>query len=138
MIKIKTKADLTKLKASAEISPAYYDLVETYFLQLVESLCPPDVDPGAYSLELDGYIVVLQSQDDPFRLPEVGFPDGLVSSFPGPEWMELHCLADGLQVLQIAYLLDNDFMMIFYVDQALWQADPLLVDFVQDNLEEGL
>lgn len=135
MIKIKTQADLKQLECCSEISPNYYQLVEQYFYQLIEALCPPESDPNQYNLENDGYIVVLDSQDDPHNLLQVGLPDGLCS-FPGPEWSEFHELSDGTNVYQIAFLMDNDYVMIYYMDNRLWQDDPVIQQFLQDQWAE--
>lgn len=137
MIKIKTKADLKRLETCPSVSPAYYNLVELYFQQLVEALCPLDADLEKYSLENDGYIVVLECSDDPHSLQKIGLPLGLVNSFPGPEWSELHELADGTRVYQLAYLLDNDFMIHFYFDSGLWHDDPVMQQFLQEQAEYG-
>lgn len=137
MIKIKTKADLEELIVCTEISPAYYQLVEQYFLQLIEALCPPEFNPDQYSLENDGYIVVLTREDNPHKLGQTGLPDGLANSFPGPEWSEYHELSDDTYVYQIAYLMDNDYMMIYYMDDCLWQDDPVMQQFLQDQWAEG-
>lgn len=135
MIKIKTKSDLKRLESCPDISPAYYNLVELYFLQLIESLCPPEADLEKYSLENDGYIVVLEYSDNPHNLQKTGLPLGLVNSFPGPEWSELHELADGTRVYQLAYLLDNDFMMFYYFTDCLWRKDPLMQQFLKEQAE---
>lgn len=137
MIIIKTQADLKQLECCSEISPEYYQLVEQYFYQLIEALCPPESDPEQYNLENDGYIVVLDSQDDPHKLPTAGLPDGLANSFPGPEWSELYELADGTNVYQIAFMMDNDYMMIYYMDNRLWEDDPVIQQFLQDQWSEG-
>lgn len=138
MIKIMTKADLDQLKACAEISPDYYQLVEQYFFDLVDALCPPESDPDQYNLKNDGYIVVLNSQDDPHNLAQTGLPDGLACSFPGPEWSEYYCLPDGSAVYQIAYMMDNDYVMIYYFESHLWQDDPVIQQFLQDQWTEEL
>lgn len=137
MVKIKTKADLKRLETCPAISPAYYNLVELYFLQLVDALCPMEADPEKYSLENDGYIVVLECTDDPHQLQKTGLPLGLVNSFPGPEWSELHELADGTRIYQLAYLMDNDFMMFYYFDELLWHDDPLIQQFLREQAEYG-
>lgn len=137
MIKIKTKANLEKLRTCTEVSPAYYQLVEQYFFQLIESLCPPELNPDQYNLDNDGYIVVLTSQDDPHKLAEVSLPDGLAQSYPGPEWSECHELSDGTNVYQIAFMMDNDFIMIYYMDSRLWQDDPIMQQFLHDQWAEG-
>lgn len=134
MIKVKKKADLNQLKSCPEISPAYYQLVEQYFLQLIEALCPPEINPEKYNLEKDGFIVVLGSEDDPHKLDQVGLPNGLTGSFFGPEWSEYHELPDGTNVYQIAYLMDNDFVMIYYLDNRLWQDDPDVQQFLRDTV----
>ncbi len=133
MIKIKTKADLEQLRACPEVITDYYELVENYFLQLIDALCPPEADPDLYSLENDGYIVVLDSRDDPHHLSSVGLPDGLANSFPGPEWSEFHELPDGTNVYQIAYMMDNDYIMIYYMDNRLWQNDPVIRQFLGEQ-----
>lgn len=133
MIKVKTKEDLELLRSCPEVSPAYHELVEQYFQQLLESLCPFGLDPYLYSLEKDGYIVVLESRDDPHRLEEVGLPDGIAQSCYGPEWSEYHELADGTKVYQIAYLMSNEFVMTYYMDAALWPDDPIIQRFLQDQ-----
>lgn len=131
MIKIKTKDDLAQLKLCPEISPAYYQLVEKYFFQLTEPFCSPELVPYFYDPENEGYIVVLESRDDPHRLGEVGLPDGIALSFYGPEWSEYHELSDGTCVYQVAYLLTNDFIMIYYMDAELWPDDPVMQDFFE-------
>ena len=133
MITIKTKDDLDNLRRCPEVSPEYYQLVEQYALQLIGELCPPEYDPDLYSLEKDGYIVVLEKQDNPHQLSEVGLPDGIAQSFYGPEWSEYHALPDGTNVYQIAYLINNDFCMIYYMDASLWPDDPLIQDFLRDQ-----
>ncbi len=137
MVIIKTKADLKRLETCPAISPDYHNLVELYFLQLVDALCPLDGDPEKYSLEDDGYIVVLECSDDPHNLQKFGLPLGLVNSYPGPEWSELHELADGTRVHQLAYLLDNDFMMFYYLDDGLWHDDPIMQQFLREQAEYG-
>lgn len=137
MIKIKTKADLNQLKSCTEVSPAYYQLVEEYFSQLIEELCPEDYDPDLYNLERDGYIVVLTSEDNPHKLAEVGLPNGIANSFPGPEWSEYHELSDGTNVYQIVYMMTNDFFMIYYLDACLWPNDPIMQQFLQDQWAES-
>lgn len=133
MIKIKTKSDLKRLEACLEISPAYYNLVELYFLQLIEALCPPESDPEQYSLENDGYIVVLECHDDPHNLQNVGLPLGLAESFPGPEWSELHELPDGTKIYQLAYMMTNDYMMFYYFDDRLWRDDQIIQQFLKEQ-----
>lgn len=133
MIKIKTKSDLKLLESCPDISPAYYNLVELYFLQLMEALCPPESDPEQYNLENDGYIVVLECQDDPHNLPQVGLPLGLAESFPGPEWSELHELPDGTKIHLFAYMMDNDYMMFYYFDSHLWRDDQVIQQFLQEQ-----
>lgn len=137
MVKIKTKSDLKRLETCPGISPDYYNLVELYFLQLVDALCPMEADPEKYSLENDGYIVVLECTDDPHNLQKTGLPLGLVNSFPGPEWSELHELADGTRIYHLAYLLDNDFMMLYYFDELLWHDDPVIQQFLREQAEYG-
>lgn len=137
MIEIKTQADLKQLQTCGEISSEYYQLVEQYFYQLIETLCPPKSDPVTYSLENDGYIVVLLSQDDPHDLFEVGLPEGLAGSFFGPEWSELHELSDGSKVWQLAYMMDNDYMMFYYLELTLWRDDPIVQQFLEDLWAEG-
>lgn len=137
MIKIQIKSDLRQLENCPSISPDYYNLVELYFLQLVEALCPLDGDPEKYSLENDGYIVVLTSDDNPHQLAEVGLPDGIANTFPGPEWSEFHELSDGTGVYQIVYLMDNDFIMSYYIDDRLWQDDPIIQQFLREQAEYG-
>lgn len=132
MIKIKTKSDLEQLKSTAKVSSDYIVLVESYFLQLLEALCPPEFASDQYDLERDGYVVVLESSDDPHNLAQVGLPHGL-SSFPGPEWSEFHELADGNKVWQFAYLMDNDFVMIYYFNDCLWPDDPVMQQFLEDQ-----
>lgn len=136
MIKIKTKADLEHLRNCREVSTAYYELVELYFKQLVDALCPPEEDSDLYNLENDGYIVVLDSRDDPHRLSSVGLPDGLANSFPGPEWSEYHELPDGTKVYQIAYMMDNDYVMFYYIWDQLWLNDPVIQQFLADQWAE--
>ena len=137
MIKIKIKSDLDKLKNHPEISPAYFQLVEEYFSQLIEELCPPDYDPDLYDLERDGYIVVLTNNDNPHKLAEVGLPDGIANSFPGPEWSEYHELSDGTKVYQIVYMMTNDFFMIYYMNEQLYPNDPIIQQFLMDQWAEG-
>lgn len=136
MIKIKTIADLIKLKIHPEVNPDYYQLVEGYFSQLIEELCPEDCNPDLYNLERDGYIVVLTSDDDPHKLAEVGLPDGIANSFPGPEWSEYHELSDGTNVYQIVYMMTNDFFMIYYMNEQLYPDDPVIQQFLQDQWAE--
>lgn len=135
MIKIKTQANLKQLQNCSEISPEYYQLVEQYFFQLIEALCPPEFDPTTYNLENDGYIVLLNSWDNPHNLSEVGLPDGIAQSFFGPEWSEFHQLSE-TTICQIAYMYDNDFIMIFFLDQAHWTHDPIMQQFLQDQWAE--
>lgn len=135
MIKIKTQADLIQLQSCPEISAAYYQLVANYTFQLIESLRPPELDPTQYSLENDGFVVVLTSEDNPHKLAEVGLPDGIANSFPGPEWIEFHELSDGTGtgVYQIVYMIDNDTIFIYYMDKNLWLDDPIIQQFLQEQ-----
>jgi hypothetical protein len=135
MIKIKTQADLKQLQTCCEISPEYYQLVEQYFYQLIEALCPLDSDPATYNLENNGYRVVLNSWDNPHKLREVGLPDGIAQSFFGPEWSEFHQLSDQT-ICQIAYMYDNDFIKMYFLNQAHWTHDPIMQQFLQDQWAE--
>ncbi len=137
MVIIKTKTDLKQLETCPAISAAYYNFVELYFLQLVDALCPLDADPEKYSLENDGYIVVLECTDDPHNLQNVGLPLGLAESFPGPEWSELHELSDGTKIVQIAYMMANDYMMFYYFDDRLWRDDQVIQQFLREQAEYG-
>lgn len=135
MFKIKTVADLERFKESGLFSPAYCKAVEEYFWQLIKSLLPPGVEAADYSLEDEGYLVVLQIDDDPHNLSSVGLPDGLVNSFPGPEWVEMITLSDHSVIFRMMYLYDNDFAMIFYLDSRLWPEDSPLHSFIAEQLE---
>lgn len=134
MIKIKTQADLKQLKSCAEVSPDYYQIVAHYTLQLIESLCPLEIDPTQYNLENDGIVVVLTSEDNPHKLAEVGLPDGIANSFPGPEWIEFHELSDGTGVYQIVYLFDNSYAVTYYLEKNLWLDDPIIQQFLQEQI----
>jgi hypothetical protein len=136
MIIIKNKNDLDELKESNLISADFYNLVENYFKSLIKGLCPPEEDPDLYNLEKDGYIVVLEEQDNPHSLPKVGLPNGIAHSYLGPEWTEYYQLDDGTNVYQIAYLMDNDFIMIYYINEKFWKDDPIIQEFLQDQLME--
>lgn len=135
MFTIKTVADLERFKKSGLFSPAYCSAVEEYFWQLIESLLPPGVEATDYSLEREGYLVALQTVDDPHNLASVGLPDGLVNSFPGPEWVESVVLVpDNVQIFKLMYLYDNDFCMIFFLDSRLWPDDHQLQDYITEQI----
>ena len=82
MIKIKTSGDLKEIKESALISAAYYRAVAEQFWQLVTTFCPPGSKPEEYSLEQDGYLVILTADDDHWCLEEAGLTFGLINSWP--------------------------------------------------------
>lgn len=136
MFKINNVADLERFKASGLFSPAYCNVIEEYFLQLIESLLPPDVEAIDYSLESsnEGYFIVLQAGDNPHSLPSVGLPEGLVNSFPGPEWVETINLSD-TTVYRLFYLYDNEFFALFHFDSRLWPTDTELHSFLSEQLE---
>lgn len=130
MIEIKTMADLNQLKT--RISAPFYDVVEEFVLQLLESLTSLDMSPDQYCLENDGYVVVFEQNDTGEKVP--GLINGLINSFPGPEWIEFLPLSCG-NVYQLAYMLDNDFIMIYYLEQtSLIAQSPDFIDLVNSYL----
>jgi len=109
---IKTMADLKMLQEKGELSKAYMNFLEEYFLQLFESFGEGE-DLDSFRLERDGYIVILGPRDNLRELRNVGFKDGgLFGTFP--EYIEKETLTDGKQLWKIALFHGSGAMQIFF------------------------
>lgn len=132
---IRTKTDLQHFIRSGLFSNAYCTAIEEYFNHLTESLAPPGCDPDEYDLTKDGYIVVLQEEDNPYSLPEVGLAEGLMVTFPGPEFIEKEFLSDGTILFRMVFLYMNDYAMTFFFSN-IWNNNCKFWAFVRSWTDE--
>jgi len=142
LIKIKTMSDLNQLNIP-EIGEEYRKLVSDYTKLLISSMLSLEDDENEYSLENDGYVVVITKDDDIDNLHGVGLNGSLCDPDAWPEWVERHDFSNGESFYQIAFMMDNDFIMIFYLDAKLLKNDPKAKEYLdsmcdiidQDNEE---
>ena len=109
---VKRMADIEMLQEKGDLSKAYINFLEEHFLLLFESFGEGE-DPDAFSLEQDGYIVILESSDNLRELRHVGLKDGgLFGTFP--EYIEKETLADGKQLWKVGVFHGSGSMQIFF------------------------
>ena len=109
---VKRMVDIEILKQKCDLSKAYMNFLEEYFLQLFESSGEGE-DLDVFSLEQDGYIVILEARDNLRELRNVGLKDGgLFGTFP--EYIEKETLADGKQLWKIGVFHGSGSMQIFF------------------------
>ena len=100
------------LKQKCDLSKAYLNFLEDYFLQLFESFGEGE-DLDVFTLEQDGYIVILEPRDNLRELRHVGLKDGgLFGTFP--EYIEKESLEDGKQLWKVGVFHGSGSMQIFF------------------------
>lgn len=130
MLAVKRQSDLATL--SGQISPGLQNIISQQFIELAEALKDPDIPLEEYSLEQDGYIIIVQDADvtSPMNLP--GFPGDWLSVWP--EYIDQLVVDNGI-VFRVAVLYDNDFMNFFYISSELLVKSRDLATLIQDNLD---
>lgn len=135
MIKIKTKADIGRLKDKKQYSKDFILYLEAYYKELWESLGDEEAIEE-FSLEDHGYIVILEETDNIQDLSEVGLSkkdEGLLGVIP--EWIELKEFEDGSSYYEILILYNNEYAMIFYLTEVIVKKNQKLEDWIQKNIE---
>ena len=118
MMTIRTLDDLRALREITRFPQSLKQYIETEFLMLHEHL-GDGTDLGTFDLAEHGVMMVPDAEDCKSTLKEMKrwFP------CPSAEFVDLVKLADGLRVLRVGWLVDNDCCeMGYFVEQWLHKS----------------
>src|SRR5690554_3733862 len=111
MLVIKNQRDVSRYQRREVLGPQFAAHLKGYLGYLQEELSV--IDPGEYSVEDTGFIVVLEAGDDVRDLSTVGLnpeDQGLIGVIP--EWFETVNL-DGLTFCRFLVLYNDSFGVVF-------------------------
>lgn len=134
MIEIKNLADIDRLKDKKQYSDDFIIYIKDYFKKIWESLGDYEAIEE-FSLKYHGYIVILEETDNIYDLSEVGLnkeDDGLLGAIP--EWTEIREFKDGSFYYEILILYNNEYAMIFYIEEKIVNKKPDLKEWIEKSI----
>ena len=133
MFVVTQKQDLENTRFHSSLPPWLVAVVAEEFAALHQALSP-DVEVDRFSLETHGPIAVLEKAES--DLAPLGLPYTLLESWP--EFVEKIILDSHCSCYRIGILLDNDYMLLLYV-QAIGLSEDLQtwLDEQAEDVEVG-
>lgn len=133
MFVVKQKQDLDNTRLHSSLPQWLVAIVAEEFAALHQALAP-DSAVDSFSLETHGPIAVLEKSE--IDLAPLGLPYTLLESWP--EFVEKILLGRGIGYYRIGVLLDNDYMLLLYVQARDLSEDvQTWLDEQADIVEEG-
>lgn len=130
MIVIKNKQDLGEAK---ELTKDFVDHLNNFFDNLQAELDDPE--PGVYSTEECGHVIILEAGDNVRDLSAIGLnreDSGLLGCIP--EWFETVTLAD-IEYYRFLVLYNDSFGVIFY--SAVGSHDVEVEQWLESKLKDN-
>ncbi|WP_314303936.1 hypothetical protein [Brevibacillus parabrevis] len=131
---IKTIKDLKALRLAQVFSESFTGYLEEEFLGLKEAFDFDGADE-AFTLDLYGYMVVLEKGDNLRDLGSVGLDsesDGLLGSLP--EFVE-KTERNGSCWYKVVVVYTNEYAMAFYVPEIVVADDEEIKNWLEENAE---
>ncbi|WAH38843.1 hypothetical protein [Alicyclobacillus dauci] len=120
---IQTQEDLKNLKS--HLPRSYYQVIEAYFMELMEASYQPENDEDFEFILDSGHIVIIEATDNQESLQP------LLTSWP--EYAQLIQLDDGSEEMwKIVCLFDNDHIMSYFTIQGL---HPTVDELAERHME---
>lgn len=131
---IKTYADLQCLRKANVFSGPYMAYLENEFRQLKEAFDFDGADE-AFTLDLFGFMVVLEKGDNLFDLSAVGLDrkrGGLLGCMP--EYVEkIEC--DGQVWYKVVVVITNEYAMAYYLDAKDLEGQETVILWLEEHVE---